>query len=215
MLLNLGMIHFIIFINAFVRDSFSVHVSRCPTTDRPLRKNNCLWSVGHLLFSLSHFVILGKIDMYLMDVGCWYDVNHLGLSLLELISLMGFPSAFNFRGKFLFALISIPAKWSLQNVLQDTADVPSWHVQRNGYNLMDSNWITVWCPGTNNPFGFQRRTHPTCCSPSQHCNHSAIEISHWWLSIVFHIEFEELHNADKSIVEHRGICINLSRFISQ
>ena len=33
--------------------------------------------------------------------------------------------------------------------------------------------------------------------------------------IVFHIEFEELHKADKSIVEHCGICINLSVFISQ
>ena len=30
-----------------------------------------------------------------------------------------------------------------------------------------------------------------------------------WLSIAFHIEFEELHKAEKSIVEHCGICINL------
>ena len=44
---------------------------------------------------------------------------------------------------------------------------------------------------------------------------SQLNFTHRWLSIVFHIEFEELHNADKSIVEHCGICINLSVFISQ
>ena len=45
-------------------------------------------------------------------------------------------------------------------------------------------------------------------------SHSLISPNQW-LSIVFHIEFEELHNADKSIIEHCGICINLSVFISQ
>ena len=44
---------------------------------------------------------------------------------------------------------------------------------------------------------------------------SQLNFTHRWLSFVFHIEFEELHNADKSIVEHCGICINLSVFISQ
>ena len=31
---------------------------------------------------------------------------------------------------------------------------------------------------------------------------SQLNFTHRWLSIVFHIEFEELHKADKSIVEH-------------
>ena len=44
---------------------------------------------------------------------------------------------------------------------------------------------------------------------------SQLNFTHRWLSIVFHIEFEELHKADKSIVEHCGICINLSVFISE
>ena len=34
---------------------------------------------------------------------------------------------------------------------------------------------------------------------------SQLNFTHRWLSIVFHIEFEELHNADKFIVEHCGI----------
>ena len=33
--------------------------------------------------------------------------------------------------------------------------------------------------------------------------------THRWLSIVFHIELKELHNAEKFIVEHWGTCINL------
>ena len=44
---------------------------------------------------------------------------------------------------------------------------------------------------------------------------SQLNFTHRWLSVVVIIDFEELHNADKSIVEHCGIYINLSVFISQ
>ena len=46
---------------------------------------------------------------------------------------------------------------------------------------------------------------------------SQLNFTHRWLSIVFQMSLKELHNADKSIVEHCDICrpINLSVFISQ
>ena len=44
---------------------------------------------------------------------------------------------------------------------------------------------------------------------------SQLNFTHRWLPIVFQLSLKELHNADKSIVEHCDICINVSVFISQ
>ena len=65
-------------------------------------------------------------------------------------------------------------------------------------------------PTINNPYR-QRKRNIKKHKPI----FSQLNFTHRWLSIVFHIEFEELHNAGKSIVEHCGICINLSVSISQ
>ena len=66
-------------------------------------------------------------------------------------------------------------------------------------------------PTINEPYNQRKRDNKTNTYRYSH----SFNFTDRWLSIVFHIEFEELHNADKSIVEHCGICINLSVFISQ
>ena len=43
---------------------------------------------------------------------------------------------------------------------------------------------------------------------------SQLNITHRWLSIVFHIEFEELHNADKSIVDKYNNWCKASKLIA-
>ena len=67
------------------------------------------------------------------------SINALALTLSGPRFTNGFSIAIQIRWKFRFPLISILIQWSLQNFVNDTTAVLSWHVQK---------FLAIWWPAT-------------------------------------------------------------------